>query len=101
MRDIVNYHTAELVATEGNPLEAASPLRQDYLRRFADREGREFLFGFYGRYRDLDRDGILAEPAGRVRQSSASLAVTFRSLRDRTSVVKGKSVSVRVDLGGG
>jgi membrane peptidoglycan carboxypeptidase len=86
MRDIVSYHVAEGVAAKGNPLDGASPLRRDYLARFADREGREFLLGFYGRYRDLDRDQILAEVAKRVRQSPAALTVAFRTLRPQAGV---------------
>ncbi|MGD1877727.1 MAG: transglycosylase domain-containing protein [Kiloniellaceae bacterium] len=80
MRDIVRFHMAEAIAENGNPLDAASPLRRDYLARFADREGREFLLGFYQRYRGLDREAILATVAGRGRQSPAALTVVFRSL---------------------
>ena len=86
MRDIVSYHTAQVVASEGDPLVSASPLRQDYLSRFADREGREFLLGFYGRYRELDSDQILATLARRVRQTTASLSVTFRTLRPEAGI---------------
>lgn len=81
MRDIVSYHAAQVVADGGDPLAVNSPLRRDYLSRFADREGREFLLGFYGRYRELDSAQILATLAARVRQTTASLAVTFRTLR--------------------
>ena len=86
MRDIVSYHVAAVVAAEGDPLQSTSPLRQGYLSRFADREGREFLFGFYARYRYLDSDQILTELARRVRQTTASLAVTFRSLRPEAGI---------------
>src|SRR3546814_308246 len=86
MRDIVSYHVAQVVASDGNPLASGSPLRQDYLSRFADREGREFLYGFYGRYRQLDSDQILATLAERVRQTTASLAVTFRTLRPEAGI---------------
>src|SRR3546814_3680404 len=86
MRDIVSYHVAQVVASDGNPLASGSPLRQDYLSRFADREGREFLYGFYGRYRQLDSDQILATLAERVRQPTASLAVTFRTLRPEAGI---------------
>jgi membrane peptidoglycan carboxypeptidase len=81
MRDIVSYHAAQVVADGGDPLAANSPLRRDYLSRFADREGREFLLGFYGRYRELDSAQILATLSKRVRQTTASLAVIFRTLR--------------------
>ncbi|MGF1594269.1 MAG: transglycosylase domain-containing protein [Kiloniellaceae bacterium] len=86
MRDIVAYHVAEVAAAGGNPLDAASPRRQEYLARFADREGREFLLGFYRRYRDLDRAQILAEAAGRARRTPAALAVVYRSLHPGAGV---------------
>jgi membrane peptidoglycan carboxypeptidase len=86
MRDIVAYHVAEVVAAEGDPLELSSPLRRDYLSRFADREGREFLLGFYRRYRDLDGEQILALLAKRARSSRAAQAVVFRSLRPEAGI---------------
>ncbi|MGF1631772.1 MAG: transglycosylase domain-containing protein [Kiloniellaceae bacterium] len=86
MRDIVAYHVAEVVAAGGDPLEASSPLRRDYLSRFADREGREFLLGFYGRYRSLDGEQILAQVAKRARSTRAAQAVVFRSLRPEAGI---------------
>ncbi|MEQ8355816.1 MAG: transglycosylase domain-containing protein [Kiloniellaceae bacterium] len=86
MRDIVSYHVAQGVVAEGNPLDRASPLRQAYLSRFADWEGREFLLGFYGRYRNLDREEILAKITNRARRSTAARAVLFRSLRPEAGV---------------
>ena len=86
MRDIVNHHVARIVADSGDPRRPDSPLRRTYLSRFADREGREFLLRFYGRYRALDRDQILAELARRARRSPAARAVVFRSLRPHAGV---------------
>lgn len=88
MRDIVSYHAAQVVAEAGDPLAAGSPLRRDYLSRFADREGREFLLGFYDRYRELDSAQILSTIAKRVRQTTASLAVTFRTLRPEADLAE-------------
>ncbi|MBI1790645.1 MAG: transglycosylase domain-containing protein [Acidobacteria bacterium] len=51
MRDIAQYHTHQLpgftpvILTDPN-----HPARKQYLSRFADREGREFLAGFYKKY---------------------------------------------------
>src|SRR3546814_17709193 len=42
MRDIVSYHVAQVVASDGTPLASGSPLRQDSLRPFAARRGRGF-----------------------------------------------------------
>ncbi len=86
MRDVVRYHVAQNVALKGDPLEADSPLRAGYLARFADREGREFMLGFYGRYRERGPDEILDTLAKRARQSPAALAVVFRSLRPQADI---------------
>jgi membrane peptidoglycan carboxypeptidase len=82
MRDIVAYYIADgptdaraLLGTPGHPL------RRDYLARFADKEGRQFLFRFYDRYRGLTPDAALALLASRVRPKADRLAVIFRSVR--------------------
>ncbi len=81
MRDVVRYHVAQIVAAQGDPRDPASPQRAGYLSRFADREGREFMLGFYNAYRSLDRDEILERLSRRARQSAAAQSVVFRSLR--------------------
>ena len=57
MRDIVSYHAARLPGDPQAMLEdAGDPRRETYLRRFADQEGREFLWKFRGRYRGKSVD---------------------------------------------
>jgi len=80
MRDIVSYHVAQIVAEKGDPLDPESPLRPGYLSRFADREGREYMAGFYDRYRGLEGKEILEKVAARARRSAAAQTVVFRSL---------------------
>ena len=87
MRDIVSYHVAQ-IAEEGDPRKPDSPLREEYLSRFADREGREFLLNFYSRYRDLDSDQILATLTKRARGSLSARTVVFRSLRPEAGVAE-------------
>lgn len=82
MRDIVQYHVAEMVGETGNPIEDPShPARQEYLAKFADEEGSHFLNRFYNDYRGKSADEQLALLASRVRPVPHRLAVTFRSVR--------------------
>jgi membrane peptidoglycan carboxypeptidase len=82
MRDIVHYYSAE--AREENQAllaDSGDGVRLDYLRRFADREGSEYLNRFFDDYRGLNPDGALALLASRIRPVPHRLAVAFRSVR--------------------
>ncbi|MEQ6290254.1 transglycosylase domain-containing protein [Vogesella sp. GCM10023246] len=85
MRDIVRYYMAP--ATDAPPDEANDDAaRRAYLQRFADREGRTFLAGFYNKYRHktlAEIDNLLVE---RARQSPRKLAVIFRSVQPEASL---------------
>jgi membrane peptidoglycan carboxypeptidase len=51
MRDVVNHYMFRLPGSTARILEDVDdPARQDYLARFADQEGREFLRQFYRKY---------------------------------------------------
>jgi membrane peptidoglycan carboxypeptidase len=55
LRDITGYYTSRLPGNPGAMLQDASdPRRMEYLRRFADREGRQFLWKFYRRYEGVN-----------------------------------------------
>lgn len=59
MRDIVNYYTYGAPDSKAHVLdEPDSPLRREYLTRFADREGIKFLDRFIPKFRGKDRTGI-------------------------------------------
>ncbi len=79
MRDITRYH----LAMDNEEFDDADPARSRaaYLRRFADREGREYLGRFYDDYKDLSPDAALETLAGHTRVKAHSLAVVFRSVR--------------------
>ncbi|WP_426112425.1 transglycosylase domain-containing protein [Massilia sp. PWRC2] len=52
MRDVVRYYMFQLPGSSAALLaDADDPRRADYLARFADREGREFLGRFYNKYK--------------------------------------------------
>ena len=82
MQDIVAYVIRrEMPWADALLADPHHPRRRDYLERFADREGREFLSRFYGELAGSDRDVALDRLAAEVRPRADRLAVLFRSLR--------------------
>ncbi|MFH1144668.1 MAG: transglycosylase domain-containing protein [Candidatus Eisenbacteria bacterium] len=82
MRDIVRYYQQELPGY--NPLilnDADDPRRSEYLARFADKEGRQFLAQFYRKYADRSPAEAVEELAAHTRNSARRLATLFRSVR--------------------
>ncbi len=60
MRDIVSHYMYRVPGSTAHVLEELdSPLRQEYLERFADREGIQFMNQFIPKYLGKDRAGIL------------------------------------------
>ena len=83
MRDIVHYYTAVHGGGSAEPRWENSQvsLRESYLRRFADQEGRVYLGRFYQDYRDRAPDDALALLASRSSPTPRKLAILFRSVR--------------------
>lgn len=82
MREIVRFHVAEGMGEDGDILrDPGNPARQDYLKRFADKEGSVFLNRFHADYRGRSPDEALDLLASRVRPAAPRLAVVFRSVR--------------------
>lgn len=82
MRDIVKYHGARGPVSPREVLnDRKHPARLDYLRRFADREGKQFLDRFLARYGALSPDQALERLSWRVRASRHRQAAAFRSVR--------------------
>ena len=81
MRELVHHHMyragGEGVAALEDP---DSPLRQQYLERFADREGRQFLQRFYRKYQGKSPERVLAELMSQVRPTKPKLASVFFAL---------------------
>ncbi len=60
MRDVVNHYMYRVPGSTAHVLEERdTPLRQEYLSRFADREGIQFLGQFYPKYQGKSRGEIL------------------------------------------
>lgn len=86
MRDVTRYH----LAMDREEFSDSDPDRgrDAYLRRFADREGREYLSRFYDDYRDLTPEQALETLAGRTRAKAHSLTVIFRAVKPGASVAE-------------
>lgn len=81
MRDIVNHHVyGEQGDTRDLLGDAAHPRRDELLGEFADREGRQFLRRFHGKYRSGTREAHLDTLMKRVRPTDTRLAAIFRSI---------------------
>lgn len=89
MRDIVRYYMYPPGYDREVLDDQTDPRRREYLQRFADRESKTFMAGFYHKYRGKTPeqiDEILVEKA---RRSAKRLAVIFRSVHpeaDRTAM---------------
>jgi len=82
MRDIVNYYTYQVPGSTARVLEDPnSPMRIEYLRRFADKEGLIFLTRFYNKYKNKKMPELLDTIVNDINPTLPRLAVVFRSIR--------------------
>jgi membrane peptidoglycan carboxypeptidase len=81
MRDVVDHYMYREPESPARVLDdAAHPRRADYLARFADHEGREFVRRFYRKYRGMGPEQALETLLQSVRPTPLRLAVIFRSV---------------------
>ncbi len=79
MRDIVNYYQFQVPGSSAKLLlDSADPGRRAYLERFADREGRIFLYRFYRKYAGQSPEDVLSAILATVKGSPKRLAATLR-----------------------
>lgn len=87
MRDIV-YHYA--VSIPGNPMDALDdlhdPRRLEYLSRFADMEGQQFMDQFYRKYKGKNGDELIREALKDRHTNPRRAAWIFRSIRPEASM---------------
>ncbi len=87
MRDISRYYINEIPGIrdllDGR---ADSPVRQQYLARFADYEGSEYLQQFYDAYRGKQGKQLVDILASRTPARAYRLAMTFRSVQPEASI---------------
>ena len=84
MHDVVHYHAYEAVDAPARALredESSKEARQDFLNRFAEREGIGFLRTFWHKYRDLNAQERLDTLADSVPERPAPLAAAYLGVR--------------------
>lgn len=87
MRDIVHYYMFQVPGSTARLLEdVGDPRRAEYLARFADQEGRQFLGRFYRKYREKPRSQILEGLVEDRRVSPQRLAWVFRYVWPRAGL---------------
>ncbi|SMF23431.1 transglycosylase domain-containing protein [Pseudogulbenkiania subflava] len=87
MRDVVHYYMEPASGSSEQLLENVdNPQRQEYLRRFADREGRTFLSAFYHKYQGKSIEESEARLMEGIHPSPKRLAVIFRSIAPNASL---------------
>lgn len=80
MRDIERYYMYRAATGPSSVLtDGTSPLRRQYLGRFADQEGRRFLWRFYPEYSSLPPEQALEKLVSGITQPRR-LAVIYRSI---------------------
>jgi membrane peptidoglycan carboxypeptidase len=81
MRDIVHYYTFHAQGSSARILaDERHPLREAYLRKFADQEGRHFLERFYRKYTGLSPEDAREALLRGVRVTPRRLATALRAL---------------------
>ena len=86
MRDVAKFYMFQSPGSSASLLaDADDPRRADYLARFADKEGREFLNRFYAKYKGKDWDEQQKTLLADIRSTPVRLAVIFRTLYPEAS----------------
>lgn len=81
LRDLVRYSTYQMPGNSARLLlDDRDPRRRDYLERFADKEGTEFLLRFWRKYRDRSPQDMLDTLLEGLRLSPPRLAAIHRYL---------------------
>ncbi len=89
MRDIINYYLFEKVGIDPALFEdAENPARREFVTRFADVEGQEYLRRFYSRHTGKTPEEMLDTLLNRARRRRVPLAALYRSVRPADSIEK-------------
>ncbi|MBL8473529.1 MAG: transglycosylase domain-containing protein [Rhodocyclaceae bacterium] len=78
MRDLVHYYAYEAAGAPGRGLaQGSEELRRQFLERFADKESRGFLAGFWHKYHNVEADELLDTLARSVQSQPRRVAAAF------------------------
>ncbi|QJD99089.1 glycosyl transferase family 51 [Massilia forsythiae] len=89
MRDVVRYYMFQLPGSSAQLLaDADDPRRAEYLSRFADREGKDFMARFWNKYRGKSPDEIESTLMQGVRIKASKLAAVHRTIHPEASLAQ-------------
>jgi membrane peptidoglycan carboxypeptidase len=89
MRDVVRYYMFQLPGSSAQLLaDADDPRRAEYLSRFADREGRDFLARFWNKYRGKTWAEMETALMQGVRPSAGKIAAVHRTIMPDASLAE-------------
>jgi membrane peptidoglycan carboxypeptidase len=89
MRDVVRYYMFQLPGSSAQLLaDADDPRRAEYLSRFADREGRDFLARFWNKYRGKDWNEVETALMQGVRPAASKLAAVHRTIKPEATLAE-------------
>ncbi len=86
MRDISRYYINEIPGIQDMLENRDNPQRQQYLARFADYEGREYMQQFYNAYRGQHGEQLLNTLASRTPPTAYRMAMTFRAVQPEADI---------------
>ncbi len=81
MRDITYYFVGQIPHSREMLEDVTDPERKQYLTRFANKEGREYLGRFYLNYRGLAGDEVLKVFLAKIRRTPRKLAAVYSVVR--------------------
>jgi len=89
MRDVVRYYMFQLPGSSAQLLaDADDPRRAEYLSRFADREGKDFLARFWNKYRGMEWAEVESTLMQGVRPAASKLAAVHRTILPDASLAE-------------
>ncbi|MES2321805.1 MAG: transglycosylase domain-containing protein [Pseudomonadota bacterium] len=89
MRDVVRYYMFQLPGSSAALLaDSDDPRRAEYLSRFADREGREFLGRFYGKYKNKTAAEAEKVLLASLRPTPVRLATVHRTIAPNATLAQ-------------
>jgi membrane peptidoglycan carboxypeptidase len=87
MRDVVRYYMFQLPGSSAALLaDANDPRRAEYLSRFADREGRDFMARFWPKYKNKSAADAETTLLASLRPTPTRLAATYRTIEPAGSL---------------
>ncbi len=87
MRDLVQYHTLAIPGSTAMVLkDPLNPIRRQYLQKFAQQEGRIFLYRFYDKYKGLTPEEAWQLVLSQARLTPLRLSVLLRSIEPEKDV---------------